>query len=991
MMAAYFIIRLIYLIVYGPAAIIPTLIIAFIIVFTITIAVVIKVKKPAQLALIIPSLMAAAVFYSMFVSESVYRPYFFTMLMTISSVSIVYLQLKIFILFSIVVNATVFVFLVVLERIIYGWTPTDTYLYVTWSFMVFSQIVFYFAIRHVAGSQNKSAQAIEAFNTILTNTKDMLVLVDKFNNITFMSDSMAKAAGLDSAEHAIGKPLLLMFKDPELRDYISDILKTEKNSEEKNVSSGSNDSHYRVNAIKMDGLISTRLITITDVTTIMKSKNEAERASNAKSDFLSKMSHEIRTPMNAILGMSELILREEISDNAREQASTIKHSGIHLLSILNGILDFSKIESGQFELIETAYDLSSVLNDVISIIKIQTASSGLRFLLNISSNIPNKLMGDSVRLHQIILNLLTNGFKYTKNGYVSMTITGEVTGDELLLKIAVKDTGIGIKTEDLPGVFESFKQFDHIVNRGIEGTGLGLPISRNLARLMGGDLIAESVYGEGSTFTVIIPQAIKGTEPLASVESTEDKSFIIFERREAALASYMFSIEDLGFKCKGVRSDEEFLLSMIQDDYKYILMATEAYEEFLKRYPLFYTGARIILINKEGFNNDYSKKDFSIISAPIYCIPIAALLNEAKGLSVTRNVNPISFTASETTILIVDDIATNLKVAEGLLKPYGVKVDAKMSGLEAIKAVKNNDYDLVFMDHMMPEMDGIRATQIIRELKGDKFKKMPIVALTANALVGSNDMFLENGFDDFLSKPIEVGRLDSILARWIPGEKQQKVTGELPDKEPELISRVIQIKDVDVDKGGAFCGGDITSYLATLEVFFNDCRTRIEQLENCIATGDVDLYTTYVHALKSACANIGANKISKNAALLETEARRFNSEFINNHNEGFIESLKALLEDIRESISSYKAAQPAKDPINYKDVKAKLAELKDSMCNFDADGIDEASEALRNFTHAADIGDKIKEILQLSFVGKYREAIFEIETLIDLIVLEPLA
>jgi HPt (histidine-containing phosphotransfer) domain-containing protein len=225
------------------------------------------------------------------------------------------------------------------------------------------------------------------------------------------------------------------------------------------------------------------------------------------------------------------------------------------------------------------------------------------------------------------------------------------------------------------------------------------------------------------------------------------------------------------------------------------------------------------------------------------------------------------------------------------------------------------------------------------------------------------------------------------LTRWIPAAKQQKVHREFTDKEPDLISRVIQIKDVDVDKGGAFCGGDVASYLATLEVFFNDCQTRIGQLENCIATGNVDLYTTYVHALKSACANIGADKISKNAALLEAEGKRFNSEFINNHNEGFIESLKTLLEDIKESVSSYKASQPEKDPINYEEVKIKLAELKDSMCNFDVDGIDEASEALRNFTHATDIGDKIKEILQLSFVGKYREAIFEIETLIDLIIL----
>jgi len=383
----------------------------------------------------------------------------------------------------------------------------------------------------------------------------------------------------------------------------------------------------------------------------------AEAASKAKSDFLAKMSHEIRTPMNAITGMAELALRENIPDAAREHIITIKQAGANLLSIINDILDFSKIESGKMEIIPTNYMLSSLINDVVNIIKMRITESGLRFDVNIDSNIPNALFGDEVRIRQVLLNVLSNAAKYTKKGFVSFSVNGEINGDTVLLTIKVADSGIGIKKEDLEKLFSDFVRLDSTINKNVEGVGLGLTITKNLVLAMKGNISVQSEYGSGSTFTVKLPQKIRSHEPFGVIETPKEHS----------------------------------------------------------------------------------------------------------------GDNTIKFNSPKAKILIVDDIETNLKVAKGLMQPYKMKVDLRLSGAEAIEAVKANNYDIVFMDHMMPEMDGIEATKRIRK----DYPDLPIIALTANAVSGMKEMFISNGFNDFLSKPIDIIKMNAILAKWLPKEKQE--------------------------------------------------------------------------------------------------------------------------------------------------------------------------------------------------------------------------
>jgi signal transduction histidine kinase/CheY-like chemotaxis protein len=413
-----------------------------------------------------------------------------------------------------------------------------------------------------------------------------------------------------------------------------------------------------------------------------KKARQSESANIAKSQFLSTMSHEIRTPMNAIIGLSELTLREEASPKVKAYVAEIKQSGSNLLSIINDILDFSKIESGRLDIIPIKYGLASLLNDTINIISVRLAEKSIHFEVNVDSSLPITLLGDEIRIRQILLNLLTNAVKYTTKGTITFSVeTKALVDDTITIQFEVKDTGIGIKEADMKKLFGDFTRLDSEKNREVEGTGLGLAITNKLCRLMGGTITVASTYGKGSVFTITLPQQIIDPKPITTFTIGGDQR--------------------------------------------------QVHTEFT-----------------------------------------------------------VPFTAPEARILIVDDIPTNLIVAEGLLAPYNMQIDQALSGTEAIRLVKENTYDLIFMDHLMPGMDGIETVTIIRtwekqqrqrreELQSKEKRReapqgIPIIALTANAVAGMKELFLSHGFNDYISKPIELVKMNGVIVRWIPKEKKMK-------------------------------------------------------------------------------------------------------------------------------------------------------------------------------------------------------------------------
>jgi len=541
-------------------------------------------------------------------------------------------------------------------------------------------------------------------------------------------------------------------------------------------------------------------------------KGEAEAANRTKSNFLASMSHEIRTPMNAITGMAELLLRLELSGEARGYAQDIKQAGNNLISIINDILDFSKIEAGKLEIIPVKYLFPSLVNDSVNIIRMRIGEKPLRFFTNIDSTIPNGLVGDEIRLRQIILNLLSNAVKYTEKGHFSLTITVDKrTEKQIWLKITVTDTGKGIKPEDLEKLFGDFVQVDSKKNRGIEGTGLGLAITRRLCVEMGGSITVESEYGKGSVFTAIIPQDIASDIPFASVNEPEKKKVLVYESRVVYAKSVCWSLENMHVPYTMVTNQDDFAAALQREEWFFVFSGYGLYEkiETIMNGASFQNGKKPSLALMVELGNESFIPNVRFISLPVQSLSIANTLNggaDSRNYIDSRTGGAARFTFPGARLLVVDDISTNLKVALGLLSPYKAEVDTCLNGLQAIEFVKRSveekrKYDIVFMDHMMPEMDGIEATAAIRKFETDNNvsggdgKQIPIIALTANAVMGMKEMFIEKGFNDFLAKPIDVNKLDEMLGIWIPKEKRESGTADRKQEKPETVKKYVILVD----------------------------------------------------------------------------------------------------------------------------------------------------------------------------------------------------
>jgi len=704
--------------------------------------------------------------------------------------------------------------------------------------------------------------------------------------------------------------------------------------------------------------------------------------SKAKGDFLAKMSHEIRTPMNAITGMTELALRENIPLSAKEHILTIKQASSHLLSLINDILDLSKIESGKLEIINAPYSFSSLLNDVVSIIRMKTVDSNVRFVVNTDCRIPNSLFGDETRVRQVMLNILSNAVKYTDKGFISFAVLGEITGeDTVLLTIEVTDTGRGIKGEDIKKLFGDFVQVDSADSRNIEGTGLGLAITKNLVTAMGGEIGVMSEYNKGSTFTVSLPQKILMPQPLAAVDKPEEKSAIVYERREVFANSIVCTVDNLGVECDYAGDEAEFRGRLKQKNYTFVFVESHLYADVKKVVSELNSKAKIVLLT--NFGDSVADNETSVIIMPAYSISVANILNDIFDLSYCRNEDSfVRFCAPQARVLIVDDINTNLKVAQGLLSPYKMQIDLCASGPKAIDAVNKNRYDLVFMDHMMPGMDGVEATRRIRECEGVYFKELPIIALTANAVSGMKEMFLTNGFSDFISKPIDVVRLNTVLEKWIPKDKKEAAADKAGIEKKR--SAEITLEGVDVPLGLNRMGGNQEIYLRSLEVFGNDIQEKLEQIKSSLETNDVALYATYVHGLKGAAAAIGAIALSESARELEMAAKQGDRAFIDAHNPALLKDLKTLLSGIERALCAGKPKPASESGIDMQTLRAAMTALAAAIDEMNPAAINGAAKTLRQFENSSgEAGSVVKSVLQNILNGGYDEAVSFIESFLN--------
>jgi len=718
---------------------------------------------------------------------------------------------------------------------------------------------------------------------------------------------------------------------------------------------------------------------MSDITNAVR-KEIAEQESRSKSSFLARMSHELRTPLNAILGMAELTIRENLPKVAAEYVSAITQAGENLLDILNDILDISKIESGQLEIASEEYIVSSLINDVINIIKPRVLDSQLCFTVNVSCDIPGILKSDVKRIRQVILNVLSNAVKYTDTGFVSLCVyMDEINENTGNLVVKIEDSGKGIKKDDLELIFEEYTRFDMIKNKGIEGSGLGLAITKNLVTAMDGEIYAESEVGKGSIFTIALPQEIINSESIAQVNSHDSHYVLIYERREICIKSMEQTMDDLSVRYNSVSSDEAFYEELSSNLYSYAFLESNLFYSIKSTYGFIETNTTVVLVAE--FGDLLPLRSTRVLTTPIYSIPTANVLNGyPENTSRSSAKAKISFKAPGAKLLVVDDINTNLFVAKGLMQPYEMHIDLKQGGAEAIEAVSSNRYDLIFMDHMMPKMDGIEATAIIREMgKTDPYySKVPIIALTANTLYGVREYFIESGFDDFLPKPIDIGLLNDVLKKWIPKELQEEPVINRQQIVYNVTEEELHIDGVNTKRGLALTGGTVDYYNKTLLVYLDDGYKKLKEIKSAAESEDLTLFITYIHALKSASAGIGAEEISAAADILEQAGKEQNEGFIYTNIDKFLEDFEVLLTNISDAIllvrDKHKKAHVDKEAL-----KNILLQLKTAFVGFDINSINYFSNELESVVQNTHLEEEVNRLMLYKLSGEYEKAISAID------------
>lgn len=557
---------------------------------------------------------------------------------------------------------------------------------------------------------------------------------------------------------------------------------------------------------------------------IKRVRQQAEKANIAKSEFLANMSHEIRTPMNAIIGLNDLIMEESEDASISAHAKDVQSAAKNLLAIINDILDLSKVEAGKMELVYADYHLKTVADEVVGMMDLAASKRGLIMKYECDESLPCRYNGDEGRIKQILINILNNAIKFTKEGYVRVCVTGEPGGreDEERITFRVEDTGCGIREEDLEKIFEDFRQVDAKRNRSVEGTGLGLAIVKHMVELMGGSIKVESVYGEGTAVSITIPQKIVDRRTIAEVPELLPSEL---ERGE-------------------------------------------------------------------------------------------------------------TFTAPGVKVLLVDDNLINRKVARGFLKSYAFDLSEAESGPEAIELVRKNRYDIIFMDHMMPVMDGIEAAEIIRRDCGENGTAPAIIALTANAMSGMRERFLEKGFQDFIAKPLDRRELSQLLARWVPEERREAAVEE--EEAPPTDLSVFQIEGIDTDAASRYYVGDEAGFAGLLELYHMDGQRKRTLLPE-LAASDIPRYQVEVHGLKSASANIGAMDVSNMARAQENAAAQGDRSFIARQFPALMEEYEKLLENIGSFLERRRRDAPQEEtlpPLSPQELEERVRTALDELVHF---------------------------------------------------------
>ncbi|MBQ7558450.1 MAG: response regulator [Lachnospiraceae bacterium] len=819
---------------------------------------------------------------------------------------------------------------------------------------------------YLTGAYARNTLCDWSLDCFANDMSDGLILYDRHNDLIHTNDMI---------RNTLEESLIKSFED---RSCLEEWIREKELSGEKNVityRSSDRDYFFKVNIRNLgddrDSIGTLYIIhdttdSVTRIMAVEKANQELERANRMKSDFLANMSHEIRTPMNAVIGMAELAIREKNSPQLEDYLRQIQGSGSNLLNIINDILDYSKIESGKMEIIEDEYSLVEELSDIANVLGTRVGEKPIELFVAVENALPRVLSGDAMRIRQVLINIANNAIKFTHKGMVKVAVRSEPLDDgRVNVIVHVTDTGIGIRKEDLDKLFVSFQQVDSKRNRSVEGTGLGLAISKRLVEAMGGTIGVESEYGKGSDFWFTVPQKVVDMESDVAVQDPSDKFAYVIDKEENTemLGAFVHELGRFHVDSRVIRSPRDYTPTGRKSE---ILFFPEAlYNDeirgFLKEHKD--VNGSVLLDLGSEFKPDLD--NLHVMNRPEYTMNLVNTLN-GKYMVIhsidEEKVFRVDFIAPDARILIVDDNHINLTIAGGLLSPIRAKIDTADGGQMAIDMAAKNKYDIIFMDHMMPEVDGVDATKAIRAAGEGSYQPV-IVALSANVMEEAKKLFSEAGMNDFVPKPVEVSQIITTTKKWLPADKIiERDPSETEEETGEGESGVrVNFEGIDTETAVRVLGS-AALYDEIAGEYYRSGEEKLKSIEEAYDTGDWDNYTIRVHALKSSSRQIGAMELGNMAEALEKAGNAGDMDAIKTQTGPTLDEFRRILAGLGEYYGTEDENEGDKPLIDGKTLEDLLGRLWQACDDLDMDGMDEISDRLKEYSYGDDIRERIEDL-----------------------------
>ena len=708
---------------------------------------------------------------------------------------------------------------------------------------------------------------------------------------------------------------------------------------------------------------------------VEKDNDAITKADNTKGRFLANMTHEIRTPMNAIIGMTNLMLKEELSNSSRESTTVIKAESAKLLQIINNILEFSKLDSGRAELINNVYSFREMITDVISSTVQEYSRDEIKLHVFLSKGISDKLFGDEVRIKQVMKYLLFSTLTRTPGGTVNIDITSDYddTSCQANLIFRITSTGEGLNSDEISAIYNAYSNYDSRQKTDYNRAGLEVSICKKILNMMGGDLKIESIEGIGNAFEFSFANYVVDTTPIVSFDKDIFARPLVYLNDKTLELSWKRVFEEIGISGSYVRSPQSFRRALEKQTFSSIYIPQSVYPELIEYISSF--GCEDIVYVLTDLT--HSIGDFGacrILRHPVYLFNLIESLDgsyDRENYSSTIDMDKYIYPYAR--VLVVDDSNVNLMVMDNLLKEYEIKATFCDSGAKAIDILENNEYDIIFVDQKMPEMDGIELTERIRKLQNSN-ATAPVICATADFGSGLRDMLLSKGFSDYLSKPVNGMYLERMLKQYLPEElrissMKQKAKKQVQDKQVENIEKSTELDPLifKPEVGISNLGDNVEAYLSVLESYYIEGIQKLSDVPKQLEDGDISLYTTNVHALKSSSATVGCMGISPLFKALEFAGKEGNVEFIRENSDKTFELLSEVLGKVKEylydnGVSFDEDEQDSNDGELVSLDMALLSELSDSVKTMNLRRSEEIISELSSNNYGSEINQIIKKI-----------------------------